>query len=126
MKQLPDTSTEAGQREASVMLARLIPDWSVHNDWQITTPEGYGLRNLYKPSEMAQAWKVICWLVDPKNDPFFVWFKEEDRSRFYAGLQWRSWWSANSHDYYNDTAQRAWLDNALIFAINAGMLEAQP
>ena len=156
MTQLPDTSTEAGQRQASVMLARMM-GWHIGNkettergawirvlcddkgnDLGLRPPFGGGIApkrqelvpnsffNLYRHANMALAWRVICWLVDPKNDPFFVWFKEEDRPRFYAGLQWRSWWSANSHDYYNDTAQRAWLDNALIFAINAGMLEAQP
>lgn len=135
MTTIPDTTTEKGQREASVMLAQLR-GWDVsfglidsdqswdgfaHDTLTITTEDGEWCDNLYNPAHMALAWRVVCWFVDPKNDPMFVWFDEKDRPRYYAGLAWRVWWN-NSIEYYNETAQKAWLDKVLLFAHNAGMV----
>lgn len=145
MIHLPDTSTEQGQREASVMLARLMGDkFDIVTLWLCPVCGGCNsyvwrnccaspycdgerpsLPNLYDPANMALAWKTVCWFVDPQNDPMFVWFNEEDRPRYYAGLAWRAWWSKEGVGHFNDTAQRAWLDKILALAIEAGMLEVK-
>lgn len=104
-----DTTTEKGQHEASRMLARLMPDWTVTNDWQITTPEGYGLRNLYAPANMAMAWRVLNWAAISKiSAKFSEWWYEVAVSTF--------------HHLEPNVAQRAWLDKILTLAIDAGMI----
>ncbi len=93
MTQLPDTITEAGQREASVMLARLMglaPQLfsDVCNFYHEDTydifvsiyPHGWyhGMTkdeawkyfpNLYAPANMALAWKVMNFAAE--NVPYF-------------------------------------------------------
>lgn len=125
---LPDTTTEQGQREASVMLARLIPDWEVEDlghrvyihikDGGVITfaRDNTHEASLYDPVYMALAWKVLNWA----NNSFFGGDTRLD--------QWH-WW----HDFVADmrllppaAAQRAWLNKVLTLAIEAGMIEAQP
>ncbi len=99
MTQLPDTTTEAGQREASVMLARLM-GWHIGNkettergawirvlcddkgnDLGLRPPFGGGIApkrqelvpnsffNLYRPANMALAWRVLNFAAE--NVPYF-------------------------------------------------------
>ena len=111
-----DTSTEAGQREASVMLARLC-GWEVEPDdygkmWIKCPGEPYATTNLYHPVFMFLAWLVLNWA----NGMKFGGDTTLD--------QW-NWW----HNFIADmrllpptAAQRAWLDKILTLAIEAGML----
>lgn len=133
---IPDTSAEAGQREASVILARLcgweyfcdgmtsgiwqitpggLGDMLFYDEWQRPQYDGddYGIvpLNLYDPANMALAWRVLNWA---------------NATRFGGGTtldQWK-WW----HDFIADLrllrasdAQMAWLDKILQLAIEAGM-----
>jgi len=128
MTTLPDTTTEKGQREASVMLAQLA---KLHNEVHyagggvekeiVGFSRGYNCLvtlmypespNLYDPANMALAWRVLNWANE---------------------------WMANGGardfpDFCDDilrcldaasppaAAQRAWLDKILSLAIEAGMI----
>lgn len=144
MTQLPDTSTEAGQREASVMLARLMglaPQLfsDVCNFYHEDTydifvsiyPHGWyhGMTedeawkyfpNLYNPANMALAWQVLNWAFN--NLP-----GDTGQSQvFFDFLNAREYWEQEFlWSMPPAAAQRAWLDKILALASEAGMLEAQ-
>ena len=110
MTQLPDTTTEAGQREASVMLARLS-GWEVEPDdygkmWIKCPGEPYATTNLYQPVFMFLAWRVLNW-VQTNMD------RAARRDLSYIVMDFTATPAA---------AQRAWLDKVLSLAIEAGML----
>lgn len=144
MMNLPDTTTEQGQREASVMLARLCR-WDVsyglidsdqswdgfcHDTLTITTDTGEWCDNLYDPANMALAWRVLNWAMS--EDMQFVGFVNYGNGWEHKPAE------ASSHGFSElverevdfslspADAQRAWLDKILTLAIEAGMLEDTP
>lgn len=151
MKLIPDTTTEQGQIEASVMLARLCgwltTDNAFHNyrppgseggsvnhkrGYPATSifkpiPNGLGCRTLYDPANMALAWRVRGWFHKLARE-------EQEREKYNTELWWELCaWEMNltfkgNHlvEMLPQVAQRAWLDKILQLAIEAGMLEAQP
>ena len=124
MTTVPDTTTEAGQREASVMLARLMGELSECTcgtpactvGMRIDSGNGWfvpKVNNLYDPANMPKAWHALNWANKTK-------FGGETTLD-----QW-SWW----HNFVADmrllppaAAQRAWLDKILSLAIQAGMVQ---
>jgi len=113
---LPDTSTEQGQREASVMLARLC-GWEVEPDdygkmWIKCPGEPYATTNLYHPVFMFLAWRVLNWA---NNQTFTGGTK----------LDTQMWW----HNFVADLrlskpeqAIKLFLDEILKLALTAGMV----
>lgn len=134
MTQLPDTTTEAGQHEASVMLARLMGIYlqlfsdmakfrlrgddvfvSVYpHGWYhgMTEDEAWKyFPNLYDPANMALAWRVLSFAIDNFSIPnhhFALRAMVNDMAFFTMPIA---------------AAQRAWLDKILTLAIEAGMIE---
>lgn len=140
MKNLPDTSTEQGQRGASVMLARLC-GWDVsyglidsdqlwdgfaHDTLHITADTGEWCDNLYDPANMALAWRVLNWATTQS-----VTVKAQKGG---GDDIWQEPWTTFIDDEINGKyeiymmtpadAQRAWLDKILTLAIESGMIEA--
>lgn len=126
---LPDTSTEKGQREASVMLAKLMPDWTVRegvgvfwiedekNDLPLLTIPKYdniGCKTLYDPANMALAWRVLNW---------WDWLKSEEGGglsgkTFFVGFgDFETWMKMLPAE-----ALRRWLDKILALAVEEGMI----
>ncbi len=138
MTQLPDTTTEAGQREASVMLARMCGwvyqhdgitgSWYTGNDvladttllydeWQ-RTRQGYDVidLNLYAPANMALAWRVLNWAMNTNPDMGVSLLLDVYRlDSFECGF-------VDLPRLKPADAQRAWLDKILTLADSAGML----
>lgn len=117
MIELPDTSTEKGQRRASVLLARFC-GWFPEKQLDVTDLGGwvavrfydYGdFVNLYHPQNMCIAWKVLNYAhgktVGYFNDMPLVIGRLADETMI---------------PY---EAQRAWLDKILELANEAGMLD---
>lgn len=136
MTNLPDTSTEQGQREASVMLARLMPDWQVvvdHNIIWIDIPgESYRIRDeftLYHPAFMALAWRVLNWALD-KFQQIEKGLLPHSNMPFTYDMKWRQSVVGKAtleralFTMPPAEAQHAWLDKILELANEAGMLEA--
>ena len=130
MIELPDTSTEARQREASVMLARLRGwrmeetqwgDGFVLTDGQEETIDGElytdgQMVNLYDPANMALAWRVLNWAFN--NLPGDT----GQSQNFFDFLNAREYWEQEFlWSMPPAAAQRAWLDKILQLAIEAGM-----
>lgn len=137
MPTVPDTTTEQGQREASVMLARLC-GWHIGNkktergawirvlcddhgnDLGLRPPFGggvapkhqelvpSGLFNLYAPANMALAWRVLNW-VQANMD------RGARRDLSYIVMDFTAPPAA---------AQRAWLDEVSKMATEAGLVAA--
>ncbi len=112
---IPDTSTEAGQREASVMLARLMPDWEIRPQddgkiWVVCPGEPYATTNLYQPVFMFLAWRVLNWAMGDRQI--------QGIADFGLSSEIGPWlWIMPPAE-----AQRAWLDKILTLAIEAGMI----
>ncbi len=143
MTTLPDTTTEKGQREASVMLAELC-GWHIGNirlesrawmrvmvdasgtDLGLRPPFGGGLNkkeqelkpttlfNLYDPANMALAWRVLNW---------WEWVKSEEggglsEKTFFVGFgDFEAWMKMLPAE-----ALRRWLDKILSLAVKEGMI----
>lgn len=151
MLQLPDTTTGAGQTEASVMLARLMglaPQLfsdvyrfrQGDEEGEIFTsgyPHGWYHRmpvneawkffpNLYDPANMALAWRVLNWAATQT--------KTVKAQKGGGDESWQESWATFIDDAINGNldmysmppaaAQRAWLDGILGLAIEAGMVDA--
>lgn len=140
MTQLPDTSTEAGQKKATNMLLSLM-GWET--SWGIANMHGYcvvrdrvgkimyegyiGL-NLYNPTHMALAWTVLRWALWhdyllPEQARSVIWIKY----RISAGVFKTIFYQMVDMDYAGtlppSEAMRYWLDKILSLANEAGMLE---
>lgn len=135
MSNLPDTTTKAGQREASVMLAALMgelkqcicgkPGCAIgkSDDWFIPR-----VKNLYEPANMALAWRVLNWATTQS-----VTVKAQKGG---GDDIWQEPWTTFIDDEINGKyeiymmtpadAQRAWLDKILTLAIEAGMQPCPP
>jgi hypothetical protein len=66
--------------------------------------------DLYREMHMALAWKVHIWAIHNSNDKFFK--------------KYHKWWRTMK-PFYNEDAQRAWLDKILSLAIEAGLVELE-
>lgn len=132
MTQLPDTTTEAGRVEASVMLAELCGWLTSDGSWhRYMPPSGAGASvnhakgqeittifalcpTLYDPANMALAWRVLNWRE---------WVKSEEggglsEKTFFVGFgDFEAWMKMPPVE-----AQRRWLDKILSLAIKEGML----
>lgn len=122
MIELPDTSTDKGQYEASAILARLM-GWKVEPDiyyldtmlfTELDGTERIGV-NLYHPGDMSLAWRVLNWIMTYPMDT-------EEAYQFRAKFQLRT----NFGELLSlsaDKAVRFWLDKILELANEAGMLD---
>jgi len=146
---LPDTTTEQGRVEASVMLARLCgwltTDNAFHNYRPPGSeggsvnhkkgypaisifkpiPNGLGCRTLYDPANMALAWRVLNWAVKTVDQ------KKEQAMNGGGMDSWMYWHEGHfelrgimlsGQELPPAEAQHAWLDKILQLAIEAGMI----
>lgn len=122
---MPDTTTEAGQREASVMLAELCGWLTSDGSWhRYMPPSGAGASvnhakgqeiatifalcpTLYNPANMALAARVLRFVRDRHDD-----FKLSPKAESVL-----AWFFA-----YSDDGVRTALDSVLTLAIEAGMI----
>lgn len=129
MIELPDTSMEQGQREASVLIARmcgwLTTDVTFHNYFP---PNGKGASvnhrrghndseifglcpTLYNPVNMALAWRVLNWVAS-LDAPYTL--------RLMNIWSFEEWAKLPPSE-----AVRAWLDKILELANESGMLDGE-
>ncbi len=124
---IPDTTTEAGRVEASILLAELCGWITSDGLWhRYMPPSGAGAcvnhakgqeittifalcPTLYNPANMALAWRVLNWAFANFVD---IWLEET----------FRAWVPNPLYTLPPADAQRAWLDKILTLAIEAGML----
>ncbi len=151
---IPDTSTESGQREASVMLARLC-GWITEDgafyhysppgnkgasvnykkgyaDTDIfrPVPNGAGCLTLYDTNNMALAWHVLTWSMQMTKRV----------SRITGCIEYKYSIGSDVYDLMTGEdpelgkdifemlpaeAQRTWLDKILRLAVRARMIKAQ-
>lgn len=115
------------EREKSAMLARMMGWEFVESpdgrrrfcDSDLTEGRGglFFQDNLYDPTNMALAWRVLNWWRDINRQKI----PHDD-----TWMQWLGWLLQNSlwmFDY--DKAQAAWLDKILSLAIEAGIVEVE-